>query len=102
MQQKAMSFGTYIAETRKSKNMSQKELAVKLDISPQYLNDIEHDKRSPSSPQLIELLATTLEVNPEYLSYLAGRMPEVVKEGKLDPSTFEKAMVAFRKATEKK
>ena len=102
MQQKNVSFGTYITETRKSKNLSQRELAAKLDISPQYLNDIEHDKRSPSSPQLIEMIAATLEVSSEYLSYLAGRIPEEVKERKLDPATFEKAMVAFRKATEKK
>lgn len=102
MPQKPVSFGTYIAETRKSKTMSQKELATKLDISPQYLNDIEHNKRFPSSPQIIELIAITLEVKSDYLSYLAGRMPEEVKEKKLDPATFEKAMVAFRRATEKK
>ncbi|ACM18951.1 helix-turn-helix transcriptional regulator, XRE family [Geotalea daltonii FRC-32] len=102
MQSKNVSFGTYIAEVRKAKTMSQKEVAAKLDISPQYLNDIEHDKRSPSSPQLIDLLATTLEISADYLSYLAGRIPEEVKERKLDPVTFEKAMVAFRKATEKK
>ena len=96
-----MSFGTYIADTRKSKELSQRELAAKLEISPQYLNDIEHNKRSPSSPQLIEQIATALDVSADYLSYLAGRIPEEVKEKKLDPATFEKAMLAFRKATEK-
>lgn len=99
--QKTMSFGTYIADTRKSKELSQRELAAKLEISPQYLNDIEHNKRSPSSPQLIEQIATALDVSADYLSYLAGRIPEEVKEKKLDPATFEKAMLAFRKATEK-
>lgn len=99
---KTVSFGSYIANTRKSKDMSQRELAGKLDISPQYLNDIEHDKRSPTSPQLIEQIAATLEVSADYLSYLAGRIPEEVKDKKLDPGTFAKAMLAFRKATEKK
>lgn len=99
--QKNVSFGTFIAETRKSKSQSQKELAVLLGISPQYLNDIEHDKRSPSSPQLIEQIAVTLQIDPEYLSYLAGRVSEEVKEQKLDQATFQKAMVAFRKATGK-
>ncbi len=96
--QKNVSFGTFIAETRKLKSQSQKELAAQLSISPQYLNDIEHDNRSPSSPQLIEQIAIALQMDPEYLSYLAGRIPEVVKEQKLDQATFQKAMVAFRKA----
>lgn len=99
--QKNVSFGTFIAETRKSKSQSQKELAVLLGISPQYLNDIEHDKRSPSSPQLIEQIAAALQIDPEYLSYLAGRVSEEVKEQKLDQATFQKAMVAFRKAAGK-
>lgn len=100
--EKTVSFGTYIADTRKSKELSQRELAAKLDISPQYLNDIEHNKRFPSSPQLIALIATTLEVSADYLSYLAGRIPEEDKDKKLDPATFDRAMLAFRNATEKK
>jgi transcriptional regulator with XRE-family HTH domain len=98
---KNVSFGSFIAETRKSKNQSQKELATQINISPQYLNDIEHDKRSPSSPQLIEQIAAALEIDPDYLSYLAGRIPEEVKDQKLDQATFQKAMLAFRKATGK-
>ena len=98
---KNVSFGSFIAETRKLKNQSQKELATQINISPQYLNDIEHDKRSPSSPQLIEQIAAALEIDPDYLSYLAGRIPEEVKDQKLDQITFQKAMLAFRKAAGK-
>jgi hypothetical protein len=49
------SFGGAIASGPKAKSMSQKELAAKIvkedgqPITPQYLNDIEHDRRSPSS-----------------------------------------------------
>lgn len=102
MSQLTVSFGSYIAEKRKEITMSQKELAAKIDISPQYLNDIEHDKRTPSSPELIDSIAAILDLKADYLSYLAGRIPEEVKQRKLDSKTFEKAMVAFRKATEKK
>jgi transcriptional regulator with XRE-family HTH domain len=98
---KKVSFGSFIAETRKSKNQSQKELAAQINISPQYLNDIEHDKRSPSSPQLIQQITAALQIDSEYLSYLAGRISEEVKDQKLDQATFKKAMLAFRKAVEK-
>jgi transcriptional regulator with XRE-family HTH domain len=46
-------FGTLISEARRSKGLSQKDLAAKVKkedgqaISPQYLNDIEHDRRNP-------------------------------------------------------
>ena len=51
------SLGRLIASARKDKQLSQKELAalvLKEDgeaITPQYLNDIEHDRRSPSVPR---------------------------------------------------
>ena len=52
-------FGTILSEARKAKGISQKELAAKVRkddgqaISPQYLNDIEHDRRNPPSEFLI-------------------------------------------------
>ena len=51
------SFGSAIASGRKKKGLSQKKLAAKITkedgeaITPQYLNDIEHDRRKPSSDQ---------------------------------------------------
>ena len=58
-------FGTEISRLRKKLNMSQKELAnlVLKDnntpITPQYLNDIEHDRRSPSSDEIIKAVSYT-------------------------------------------
>jgi transcriptional regulator with XRE-family HTH domain len=95
-------FGNVIAETRKKKNISQKELATKLGISPQYLNDIEHNKRNPSSQQLIDQIAETLEIEREYLCYLAGRLPDEIINLNLDKDSFQTAWVAFRKNIEKK
>ena len=102
MPERSVTFGEYIASTRKSKSMSQKDLAINLEISPQYLNDIEHDKRTPSAPQLIDKLASILDLKPEYLYYLAGRMPEEVKNKKLDEKSFTQAWHAFRRETEGK
>ena len=59
-------FGAILSEARKAKGMSQKELAAKVRgedgqaISPQYLNDIEHDRRNPPSEFLIGQIAELL------------------------------------------
>ena len=47
-------FGGAVASARKALGLSQKELASRVlkeggtSITPQYLNDIEHDRRSPT------------------------------------------------------
>ena len=76
----ATSFGRHIAEARKKLSLSQKELAACIKreedgepISPQYLNDIERDRRSPSSDHLIQQFAKVLAVDADYLHYLAGK-----------------------------
>jgi transcriptional regulator with XRE-family HTH domain len=102
MSHKTITFGSYIANTRKSKSLNQKELANKLGISPQYLNDIEHDKRTPSSADIIDQIALHLGVKSEYLSYLAGRIPEEINLKKLDEESFQKAWIAFRRELDEK
>ena len=101
-----MSFGQYIAQERKRINLTQKGLAAKIKrsdedkpITPQYLNDIEHDRRSPSSPELITTIAEALGVDPDVLYVLAGRMPSDVSRKQLaDPQAVARAMKAFRRA----
>lgn len=78
-------FGSVIGTARRSKGFSQKELAerVKIEedsgsvksISPQYLNDIEHDRRSPSSVHLVSQFSKVLDLNADYLAFLADRWP---------------------------
>ncbi len=76
-----MTFGQAVAEARKEKKMSQKELAalvLKEDgaaISPQYLNDIERDRRNPPGEYLISQLAKNLGVPEEYFFFLANEIP---------------------------
>ena len=75
-------FGSYISQARKTLGISQKELASMVHredgeaISPQYLNDIERDRRNPSSDHLIAEFAIALKLKPEYLQYLAGKLPD--------------------------
>ena len=100
---KETSFGRAIAEARKGLDKSQKELAALIKkedgeaITPQYLNDIEHDRRSPSSDHLIDQFAKVLNMETDYLYFLAGRLPHDVRGRPLTPDRVSKLMMAFRK-----
>ena len=105
------SFGSAIASARKNKGWSQKELAAKIikeedeaPITPQYLNDIEHNRRSPTSNHIVNQFARVLNIDAEILFAVIGMLPE--KERKLvsksTPGAVGDAFVAFRKALEKK
>lgn len=104
-----MTLGRAIAEARKKKGLSQKELAgaIKRDengepISPQYLNDIEHDRRTPSSDRLLRQFSEILDVDIDYLYYLADRFPEDIRKKGLSPPQVTEAMRAFRGVPSKK
>lgn len=102
-----ITFGREISRLRKELKMSQKELAEKVlkeddnkPITPQYLNDIEHDRRKPSSDHLIKSFSKALNLSSEdeeYLAYLAGNLPEDLRE--MTKESFIKAVSEFRKST---
>lgn len=101
-------FGRAISQARKALGMSQKELASKIfreddePISPQYLNDIEHDRRSPSSDRMVQQFAEVLGIKTDWLYYLAGRFPADVRQKKLTENQVAEAMLAFRGSPKKK
>lgn len=103
-----LNFGRFIADARKKMNMTQKELATRImredghPISPQYLNDIERDRRSPSSDHMVQQFAKVLELNADYLHYLNGRFPEQERQQQLTEEQFNTRMLAFRKGQESK
>lgn len=105
---KEMSFGRFIADARKKLNMTQKELSTKImredgnPISPQYLNDIERDRRRPSSDHMIQQFAQVVELNADYLHYLNGRFPEQERQQQLTEDQFNTRMLAFRKSQDSK
>jgi transcriptional regulator with XRE-family HTH domain len=100
------SLGRLIASARKARGLSQKELAelvIKEDgapITPQYLNDIEHDRRSPSSDHIVQQFAKVLKLPADRLFAVAGVLPEDARDlvKKAKPEKVDKALVAFRKA----
>lgn len=96
-------FGRAISQARKNLRWSQKELASKIlredgePISPQYLNDIEHDRRSPSSDRMVLQFAEVLSIDADWLYYLAGKFPADVRGRNLSQKQVSDLMVAFRR-----
>jgi transcriptional regulator with XRE-family HTH domain len=98
----AATFGRAIAQRRRDIGLSQKQLAEQIQreeggsISPQYLNDIEHDRRSPSSDHMINEFARVLKLSANYLSYLAGRVPAAARQPGVTPQQVDRWVNAFR------
>ena len=66
-------------------------------ISPQYLNDIERDRRNPPGDHLLEQLARALDMDKDYLYFLAGKFPSDVRSGSSNPKQVAEAFKAFRR-----
>jgi transcriptional regulator with XRE-family HTH domain len=99
-----LTFGKRIAEARKALGLSLKELAQQIKkedgqaISPQYLNDIEHNRRQPDSSQLIEQFAEVLKIAPELLYFEAGKLTDDLRQQNPEEENVVAAYQAFRKA----
>jgi len=100
----ATTLGELISNRRKKLGLSQKELSARIlreedqkPISPQYLNDIEHDRRTPSSDNIITQLAKNLDVNPEYLFFLVGSIPEEFRNKPRSEAEVVEMFSAFRR-----
>src|SRR5260370_3760559 len=81
-----MSFGRVITEARKKAELSQKQLAERIKkedgeaISPQYLNDIERDRRNPPSEHLIVQFPKELKLSKDYLMAPVRSLPSHLKK----------------------
>lgn len=99
------SFGRAISSARKRRGWSQKELSEKIikedgqAITPQYLNDIEHDRRSPTSDHLVGEFARILRIPSAGLFAVLGMLPiaERKQVRQSTPQQIDEAFVAFRK-----
>jgi transcriptional regulator with XRE-family HTH domain len=100
-----MTFGQAIINARKAKQMSQKQLAsliIKEDgtpISPQYLNDIERDRRNPPNDQFISQFAQILAIPEEYLFYIVHEIPPRYRQNApANPAVVQEAFEAFERS----
>ena len=101
-------FGSHIANARKKAPLSQKQLAERIlreddgePISPQYLNDIERNRRSPTSDHLIRQFAKVLKIDADYLNYLAGKFPDEIRAKNLSEEAVKEVFMAFRRPQKK-
>lgn len=97
-----LTFGGVVRNARKQANMQQLQLAERIyskdghPITPQYLSDIEHGRRTPTDDYLIEQFAAVLGLSADYLHYLNGKFPEQERREKRTLQHFELSMNAFR------
>jgi transcriptional regulator with XRE-family HTH domain len=97
-----MSFGRVIVDARRRKGLSQKALAARIQkedgtpISPQYLNDLERDRRNPPSEHLLQQFAAQLDLDPEYVCFVAGAYPADLRATPGATPEPERVVAAFR------
>lgn len=98
-------FGELVSARRRELGWSQRELSEKIvkedgkPISPQYLNDLERDRRGAPSDQLIEAFAAVMELDKDLLFYSAGEVAPDLRGFGADQ--VKDAIVAFRRNLEK-
>ena len=64
--------GDEVRAGRIRKDMSLRELARQVDLTPSYLSDIENDRRIPSE-EVLKVLAEVIDLDFDRLMGLAGR-----------------------------
>ncbi len=89
-----MTFGEKVRELRKAKNLTLRELAVKVKVNFTYLSKIENQKLSFGeypSEDLIRKLAKVLDGDVDELLLLAQKIPEDIKKRVIErPDAFRK------------
>lgn len=72
------SFGKVLRELRRSKGISQRQLAAKSGMDFSYISKIENDRLPPPSADTIMKISNVLEVAPDELLALTGKIPSEV------------------------
>jgi len=86
--------GTLIGAHRIERGWSQRELAKRLGISPQYMSDIENDRRVPRN-SVIQDVADLFEIGADPLYYAVGKLPPDI-DGDYRSSKIQAAFDAMR------
>lgn len=97
------SFGEFIAKKREEKEITLREMARRLDITPPYLSDIEKDRRNPPDKAKLDEIADILGFSDEdrkVMYDLAGKkrntvspdLPDYIMERDYVRAALRKAM----------
>jgi transcriptional regulator with XRE-family HTH domain len=76
----AKSFGQALRELRRSKDITQRDLSKGVGVDFSYISKVENDRLPPPSADTIVKICEVLEVSPDELLALTGKMPTEVKE----------------------
>jgi transcriptional regulator with XRE-family HTH domain len=77
-----MRFGQRVRDLRKSRNLTQRELAARLGVSFTYISKVENEKLHFGdfpSEKFIHKLADTLDADEDELLLLADKVPETIR-----------------------
>ncbi len=84
-----MKFGNLIKELREKKDISQRQFAILLDITPTYLSKIERGEFSPPSEDVIKRMAEKLDYDADKLLSYADKVDaELLNIIKSDPHKY--------------
>lgn len=72
------SFGEALRNIRRSKGVSQRELAGKVGIDYSYLSKLENDRLPPPAADTIVRICKVLDIAPDQLLALTGKVPAEV------------------------
>ena len=100
-----MKFGKKIRELRRNRKLSQRELAVMVDVTFTYISKIENHKLDfgdhPSEDMIVKL-AEALEVDVDMLLVLAEKVPPLIKQRVIErPEAFRAIATLDDKALDK-
>jgi HTH-type transcriptional regulator, competence development regulator len=73
-------FGQTLQTLRRSKNVSQRELAEKVGVDFSYISKVENDRLPPPAADTIVKICEALGVPRDELLALTGKMPSDAKE----------------------
>jgi len=73
-------FGTLLKEIRRSKQVSQRELAKKVGVDFSYISKIENDRLAPPAADTIIRICEALEIPSEVLLAQTGKVSSEMKD----------------------
>jgi transcriptional regulator with XRE-family HTH domain len=73
-------FGQLLKELRRSKNVSQRDLAARVGVDFSYISKLENDRLPPPAADTAVKICQVLGVEPDDLLSVTGKVPSEVKE----------------------
>jgi len=84
-------FGKEVLAVIVQQGYTNKEVAIAIDISPQYLGDLIMNRRTPSD-EVLDKLIIHLHLNRNYAYYLVNRYPPEIRGKDITLTVLDKAL----------